>query len=157
GPIAKVEPSFRQKGLIEKRTVATLAPAFELGIWEGYQFYSPTLRTGLSRFFSRFVEAELIYNLRFVDFFNVSPTLSGQNSILGRDFRDPYLLSYLSPALRLYLTDSVLKPQNGAIFGVVYDIMGLGGHFSANRVRPSVRLYWTPHWRLTLAGRFEVG
>lgn len=157
GPIAKLEPTLRQKGLIEKRTVATLSPAFELGIWEGYQFYSPTLRAGLSRFFSRFVEAELTYNLRFVDFFNVSPTLSGQDSILGLDFRDPYLLSYLEPSLRIYLTDSVLKPTNGAILGVVYDIMGLGGDFSANRVRPSVRLYWTPHWRITFAGRFEMG
>lgn len=157
GPIARVEPSFRQKGLIERRTVATLSPAFELGIWEGYQFYSPTLRAGLSRFFSRFVEAELTYNLRFVDFFNVSPALSTGESILGLDFRDPYLLSYLEPSLRVYLTDSVLRPQNGAILGVVYDFMGLGGHFQAHRVRPSVRLYWTPHWRITFAGRFELG
>src|SRR5262249_9905878 len=44
GPIVRLEPKFRQKGLIEKKTVATLAPSFELGIWEGYQFYSPTLR-----------------------------------------------------------------------------------------------------------------
>ncbi|WP_434420697.1 BamA/OMP85 family outer membrane protein [Nannocystis pusilla] len=157
GPIVKLEPTLRQKGLIEKRTVASLSPAFELGIWEGYQFYSPTMRAGLSRFFSRFVEAELAYNFRFVDFFNVSPTLKGKDSILGLDFRDPYTLSYLEPSLRIYLTDSVLRPQNGAILGVVYDIMGLGGDFSAHRVRPSIRLYWTPHWRITFAGRFEMG
>lgn len=158
GPIGRIEPRFRQKGLIEKKTVATLAPAFELGIWEGYQFYSPTLRAGLSRFFGRIVEAELTYNLRFVDFFNVSPTLKTEdNEVLGRDFRDPYLLSYIEPSLRVYLTDSVLKPKNGAIIGVVYDLAGLGGHFSFHRVRPSVRLYWTPHWRLTLAARAELG
>ncbi|MCY1061261.1 BamA/TamA family outer membrane protein [Nannocystis sp. SCPEA4] len=157
GPIVKLEPTLRQKGLIEKRTVASLSPTFELGIWEGYQFYSPTMRAGLSRFFTRFVEAELAYNFRFVDFFNVSPTLKGENSILGLDFRDPYTLSYLEPSLRIYLTDSVLRPKNGAILGVVYDIMGLGGDFSAHRVRPSIRLYWTPHWRITFAGRFEMG
>src|SRR5690606_11979931 len=105
GPVVKLDPSFRQKGLIEKHTVATLAPSFELGIWEGYQFYSPTLRLGLSRFFSRFVEAEVTYNFRFVDFFNVSPTLSAQTSILGLDFRDPYVLSYIEPSVRVYLTD----------------------------------------------------
>lgn len=160
GPFVRFEPTFRQKGLIEKRTVATLTPAFELGIWEGYQFYSPTLRAGLSRFFSRFVEAAITYNFRFVDFFNVSPTLTGQQiqaSILGLDFRDPYLLSYIEPSLRLHLTDSILRPRNGAVLGVVYDFMGLGGDFTAHRVRPSLRLYWTPHWRFTLAGRFEVG
>ncbi|PCC74223.1 Outer membrane protein assembly factor BamA [Nannocystis exedens] len=157
GPVAKLELSFRQKGLIEKRTTATLTPAFELGIWEGYQFYSPTLRTGLSRFFSRFVEAELTYNFRFVDFFNVSPTLSAQNTILGLDFRDPYFLSYIEPSLRIYLTDSILRPKNGAVLGVVYDFFGLGGSFTAHRVRPSLRLYWTPHRRLTFAARIELG
>lgn len=158
GPIVRFEPKLRQKGLIEKKTVATLAPAFELGIWEGYQFYSPTLRAGLSRFFSKFVEAELTYNLRFVDFFNVSPTLKTENNeVLGRDFRDPYLLSYIEPALHVYLTDSILRPKNGAILGVVYDLAGLGGMFNFHRVRPSLRLYWTPHWRLTLAARAELG
>lgn len=158
GPIVRFEPRFRQKGLIEKRTVATLAPGFELGIWEGYQFYTPTLRAGLSRFFGRYVEAELTYNLRFVDFFNVSPTLRVQdNEVLGRDFRDPYLLSYIEPAVHVYLTDSILRPKNGAILGVVYDLAGLGGHFNFHRVRPSLRLYWTPHWRLTLAARAELG
>lgn len=157
GPTFKLDPTLRQKGLLEKRTVATLAPAFELGIWEGYQFYTPTLRAGLSRFFSRFLEIELTYNLRFVDFFNVSPTLDVQRSILGLDFRDPYFLSYLEPAVRLYLTDSILKPTNGAILGVVYDLAGLGGDFSAHKIHPSLRLYWTPHWRFTLAARVELG
>ncbi|WAS91260.1 BamA/OMP85 family outer membrane protein [Nannocystis punicea] len=157
GPIAKLDLSFRQKGLIEKRTTATLTPAFELGIWEGYQFYSPTLRAGLSRFFSRFVETEISYNFRFVDFFNVSPTISSQDTILGLDFRDPYFLSYIEPSVRLYLTDSVLQPKNGAILGLIYDLSGLGGDFTAHRVRPSLRLYWTPHRRLTFAGRIELG
>ena len=157
GPVLKLEPSLRQRGLIEKRTVATLSPGFELGIWEGYQFYTPTLRAGLSRFLGRVVEVEMTYNLRFVDFFNVSPQLNVQKSILGLDFRDPYFLSYIEPSLRIYLTDSILRPTNGVIFGLVYDLAGLGGDFSAHRLRPSVRLYWTPHWRFTLAGRVELG
>lgn len=158
GPIFKIEPAFRQKGLIEKHTTATLAPAFELGIWEGYQFYTPTFRAGLSRFFFKRLQAELTYNFRFVDFFNVSPTLDRDNNeVLGRDFRDPYMLSYIEPALHLYLTDSVLAPKNGAVLGVIYDLAGLGGYYSFHRVRPSVRAYWTPHWRFTLAGRAEVG
>jgi len=157
GPLLRVEPKFQQKGFLEKRTTWTLAPAFELGIWQGYQFYSPTLRMGPSRFFGRHVQLELTYNARFVDFFNVSPALIAPDSIVGRDFRDPYFLSYLEPELTFYFVDSILKPRNGAILGAVYDIAGLGGHFSFHKIQPTLRGYYTPHERVTLAARASVG
>lgn len=144
GPTVRFEPSLKQKGWLEKRTTWTLSPSFELGIWQGYQFYSPQLRMGPSRFFTRFVQLSLTYNLRFVDFFNVSPALDPRKSILGRDFRDPYLISYLEPELTIYLVDDILKPRNGAILGVTYDIAGLGGDFTFHKVDPSIRGYYTP-------------
>lgn len=173
GPVVRFEPSFQQKGWLEKRTTWTLAPSFELGIWQGYQFYSPRLRMGPSRFFTRFVQLELTYNLRFVDFFRVSPALDPNKSILGRDFRDPYLLSYLEPALTFYFVEDILKPRNGAILSAVYDIAGLGGDFSFHKIEPTIRGYFTPRGlcrrvvdvgshdgrfcRLTLAARVGVG
>jgi outer membrane protein assembly factor BamA len=157
GPLLKVEPTLKRKGFLEKHTVWTLAPSFELGIWQGYQFYTPTLRMGASRFFTKYVQLELTYNLRFVDFFNVSPALKTQDSILGRDFRDPYTLSYIEPALNFYFVDSILKPKNGAILGVVYDLAGLGGDFSFHKIVPTIRGYLTPHKRVTFALRLSTG
>ncbi|MBA3545713.1 MAG: BamA/TamA family outer membrane protein [Nannocystis sp.] len=157
GPLLRIEPKFQQKGFLEKRTTWTLAPGFELGIWQGYQFYSPTLRMGPSRFFGRHVQLELTYNAHFVDFFNVSPALNAADSIVGRDFRDPYFVSYLEPELTFYFVDSILKPKNGAILGLLYDIAGLGGHFSFQKFQPTLRGYYTPHERVTLAARASVG
>lgn len=157
GPLFRFEPKFQQKGFLEKRTTWTLAPSFELGIWQGYQFYSPQLRMGPSRFFGKHVELGLTYNARFVDFFNVSPALRVSDSILGLDFRDPYFVSYLEPELNLYFVDSILKPRNGAIINAVYDIAGLGGNFSFHKVQPTLRLYYSPHERVTLAARATVG
>lgn len=157
GPLLRFEPKFQQKGFLEKRTTWTLAPSFELGIWQGYQFYSPQLRMGPSRFFGKHVEASLTYNGRFVDFFNVSPALVAQDSIVGLDFRDPYFVSYLEPELNLYFVDSILKPRNGAIINAVYDIAGLGGNFSFHKIQPTLRGYYSPHERVTLAARATVG
>lgn len=157
GPLVRLEPRFRQKGLLEKGIIWTLAPNFELGIWEGYQFYSPTLRMGTARFFTRFVHLELTYNLRFVDFFNVSPSINENESILGRDFRDPYLLSYIEPVLSFYFIDSILKPRNGVVLATLYDLAGLGGMFSFHKVKPTLRAYYTPHRRVTLAAQASVG
>lgn len=157
GPLFRFEPKFQQKGFLEKRTTWTLAPSFELGIWQGYQFYSPQLRMGPSRFFGKHVELSLTYNARFVDFFNVSPALRASDSLLGLDFRDPYFVSYVEPELNLYFVDSILRPKNGAILGAVYDIAGLGGNFSFHKIQPTLRLYYTPHERVTLAARGTVG
>lgn len=157
GPLLRVEPRLRRKGFLEKHTVWTLAPSFELGIWQGYQFYSPLLRMGASRFFGKYVQLEVTYNLKFVDFFNVSPALNSKESILGRDFRDPYTLSYIEPALNFYFVDSILKPRNGAILGVTYDLAGIGGDFSFNKVVPQIRGYFSPHKRVTFAARVSVG
>jgi len=157
GPLVRVEPRFQKKGFLEKRMVWTLAPGFELGIWQGYQFYAPSLRMGPSRFFGRHVELGLTYNARFVDFFNVSPALRASDSILGLDFRDPYFVSYLEPKLNLYFVDSILRPKNGAIINAVYDIAGLGGNFSFHKFQPTLRLYYTPHERITVAARASVG
>jgi len=157
GPLLEVEPSFTHKGFLERHTTWRLAPHFELGIWEGYQFYSPELRMGPERFFTKYLKLGVTYNLRFVDFFNVDPALNRDSSILGRDFRDPYLISYFEPSATIYLVDSILKPQNGAILSAVYDIAGAGGDFAFHKIRPEVRAYYSPHDRVTLAARTSVG
>lgn len=160
GPIADVEPSLHKKGLLEDQLVWALEPAFELGIWEGYQFYAPRNRVGVSRFFTRFVETGLSHNVRFVDFFDVSPVLDQSRSILGLDFRDPYLVSFVELQLALHLTDRLIDPQNGAVIEATYDLAGgiFGGQYDFHKVIPEVRGYWTPvRNRLQLAVRGQLG
>lgn len=160
GPIAELTPSIRRKGWLERKLVWTAAPSFELGIQNGYQFYAPKTRLGVSRFFTRFFELELSHNFRFVDFFNVSPALDASRSILGLDFRDPYLLSYIELGAKVHLTDRVLAPRHGVVLGVTWDLAGgiFGGNYDYNSVVPEIRGYWTPiKNRLQLALRGQIG
>lgn len=69
GPVAEFSPSLRKKGLLEKRLVWTLSPSVEVGIEEGYQFWSIENRISVSRFFFGLLELTLSHNLRHVDFF----------------------------------------------------------------------------------------
>ncbi|MGB1016588.1 MAG: BamA/TamA family outer membrane protein, partial [Nannocystaceae bacterium] len=157
GPVVKVGPKLRKKGLLERRLVWTLEPGFELGINEGYQFWSPTNRIGVSRFFFRFLELGVSHNLRYVNFFNLLEGFNSQASLLGLDFKDPYLLSYLQFVQKFYFTDQIVNPDNGAILGVTYDLAGLGGDYDYHKVTPSLRAYWRIIEHIQLAGRVEVG
>ena len=159
GPIAGLDITMRKKGLLEKHLVWTASPGFELGIWEGYQFWSLRHRLGVSRFFTRFVELGVSYNNRFVDFFNISDVLDTNRTILGLDFRDPYFLAFVEVVGTLHLTDQIVEPRNGVRFSTSYDIAStyLGGQFDYHRVEPDLRAYWRPHDRVQLAARGRVG
>ena len=159
GPIAKLDLELSKKGLLEKRLVWTESPGIELGIWEGYQFYSVTNRLGVSRFFTRYFELSLSYNNRFTDLFDVQPDLDRNRTVLGLDFRDPYFLAFVQAKPTLYLTDSILDPKNGAQLSVAYDLANrhLGGQFNYHRIEPDLRGYYRPHDRVQLAARARVG
>lgn len=160
GPIGRFEPRVRKKGLLEDHLVWTLEPGVELGLQEGYQFYALANRVGVSRFFTRYVEVGLSHNVRFVDFFAISPTLDGNRSLLGLDFRDPYRLSFVQVELNLRFTDRLVDPNDGVALSVTYDLAGgiFGGQFDYHKIVPEVRAYWTPiARRLQLAVRGQVG
>jgi outer membrane protein assembly factor BamA len=159
GPITELDLELRKKGLLEKRLVWTEAPGFELGIWEGYQFYAVTNRIGVSRFFTRWFELGLGYNNRFADLFNIEPTLDRNRTILGLDFRDPYFLAYFDLVPTLHLTDDIVTPSNGVRFSVEYELANrwFGGQFSYQRIEPDLRAYYRPHERVQLAARARIG
>ena len=159
GPIFKAEPTFEKKGLLEKKLVWKLEPKFEIDVQQGYQFYSPNNRFGVSRFFGRFLEAGISHNLRFVDFFDVSPTLEQRDTILGLGFQDPYLLSFLQFDVNVFLTDRILQPRNGVVLSTTYDISTryLGSQFDYHKVLPEMRAYWQAHERLQFALRLQTG
>ena len=160
GPVIDFEPRLRKKGLLERGLVWTAAPRLEVGIQEGYQFWSFQTRVGVSRFFTRYFELGLFHNFRYVDFFNMSDIIRQDETILGPDFRDPYFLSYLAPEMRINLTDRLVDPRNGVVMELRYNLAGgvLGGQFDYHKITPQVRGYWTivPR-RLQIAARASAG
>lgn len=159
GPVLKVVPAFTKKGIGEEYLVWTERPSFTLDIREGYQFYAPGNRLGVSRWFAGFVRADLSHNLRYVDFFAKSPQLSANSSVLGRDFRDPFTLSYVELQTELYFVDSISEPRDGAIFEFLYDLAGgvLLGDYAFQKFEGVARGYWRPFERLQLAARLQTG
>ncbi len=159
GPIGALDVEVRKKGLLERQLVWTEAPGFELGIWQGYQFYSVSNRLGVSRFFTRWLELGLAYNNRFVDLFDISPELDRNRTVLGLDFRDPYVLSFLELTPTLHLTDQILRPSNGVRLSLPYAFSHryLGSQFDYHRIEPDLRGYYRPHERVQLAARARVG
>ena len=160
GPIAKVMPRLRKKGLLEDHLIWTLSPTYELGLQEGYQFHAPSNRVGVSRFFTRFFELGVSHNLRYVDFFAITETLDRSRTLLGPDFRDPYVLSYIEVQPRVHLTDRLIDPRHGVELGLTYDLAGgiFGGQFDYHRLTPELIGYYTPlRNRLQLAVRAQVG
>jgi outer membrane protein assembly factor BamA len=159
GPVVNIDLRGEKKGLLEQGLVWTVEPGVELGIEQGYQFWSLRHRFGVSRFFTRWFQAQLSHSLRFVDFFAVSPTLDVGGTLLGPDYRDPYILSYISLEGRIWAVDNYVAPNDGAVIGTEYRVAGgpFGGQFDYQEVLPFVRLYWRPIRRLQLAGRAQLG
>lgn len=159
GPVLKLTPSFSKKGWLEPKMKWRIEPEFELGIEEGYQFYTPRLRVGFSRWLWKFTLIDVSYNFEFYDFFNVSPLLDSSVTQLGRDFRDPYILSYLRFKYQLFFTDDFFVPRNGAIIGLTWDAAGtiLGGHYDFHKLIPEVKVYWQVFSHLQVALRAETG
>lgn len=159
GPIAGLDIHGEKKGLLEKHLVWTLDPRLELGVEQGYQYWAAKHRFGLSRFFTRWFELELSHSLRYVDFFSVSPTLSSDETILGLDFRDPYVLSYVGVDATIYAVDRITDPNDGVELGANYKIAGgpFGGDFDYQEISPFLRAYWRPINRLQFALRGRVG
>ncbi|PRQ03949.1 BamA/OMP85 family outer membrane protein [Enhygromyxa salina] len=162
GPTAELDLHVEKQGLLEKYLVWTLDPRIELGIEQGYQFWTGEHRFGVSRFFTRWFQLRLSHTLRYVDFFSVSSTLRGETegqTFLGLDFRDPYIISYLGATATLFAVDTIAAPTNGAVLELEYRVAGgpLGGQYDFQELTPVVRGYWRPIERLQLAARVRLG
>jgi outer membrane protein assembly factor BamA len=159
GPVLKLVPSFRKKGWGEDHLQWLLRPSYQVGIQPGYQFHAPATAFGVARWLGRRVHVETTYNVRFVDFFSVAPELDGTSSLLGRDFRDPYLLSYLHLGVDLNFADSLMAPKNGALLGAVYEFAGgpLAGDFDYHKLVATWRGFWRPWSRFQTAARLRTG
>ena len=159
GPVALVDLQLQKKGLLEKHLVWTLDPRFELGIEQGYQFWSVQHRFGLSRFFTRWFQLRASHTLRYVNFFSVSPNLRVDQTFLDLDFRDPYVISYVDVGATLFAIDRIPGPNDGAVIGLEYRIAGgpFGGGYDFHELSPILRAYWRPIDRLQLAARARVG
>lgn len=160
GPVFTVAPGLTKKGLLEDHLIWTLEPRWDMDVRDGYQFQSPSNRMGVSRWFAGMVRLGLSHNLRYVDFFNLSNNLQGPGAtLLGLDFHDPYVLSYLEFKASLFMSDSIVAPHNGVIVEGTYDLAGgvLQGDYDYHKFEGVVRGYWRPWPRLQLAARVNGG
>ena len=144
GPVIEVRPELTKKGLLEDHLRWSEAPQFVLGLNQGYQYYSLGNRLGVSRWFLRRLRLGLGHEVEVVDFFNTTPRLDPRASVLGLDFRDPYLLSAPYFTASWFLVDRVASPTNGAIFQSMHSI-------SEGRVGSDFNFY-----RTTITGTFYL-
>lgn len=159
GPVVAVVPTLSRKGFLEDHLVWAITPAFEMNLQEGYQYWAVKGQAGLARWFEGRVHLSLNYNAHYVDFFHVSPTLDARKSLLGRDFRDPYFLSFLELRMEAYLTDAIVNPKNGIVLDFVYDLAGgiLGGTYDYHKIVLGMRGYLKAASWLQFAGRMQAG
>lgn len=159
GPLVLVEPKLTRKGWLDPALQWTLAPAYELGIEQGYKFQSVRLRPGVSRFFFGGLRLAVNHTIEFFDFFDLDANLDGAVTRLGLDFADPYILSYLTLDARLHLTDDLFEPTNGVVLAARWDFAGgvFGGDFEFWRLEPEAAAYWRVTERLQLAARARIG
>lgn len=159
GPVVRFQPWLTKKGLVDDQLVWTLRPSFSVDILEGYQYYSPSNRVGVSRWLGGVVRADISHTTKFVDFFNADPRLDNAGTILGRDFRDPFLLSYLELQATAWFVDSFTETQNGVVLEATYDLAGgpFQGDYDFHKLEGGARLYWKPWERLQIAARAGAG
>jgi len=159
GPVLSLAPSLGRKGILEDHLYWSVSPKFEVDLRQGYQYQAPSNRLGVSRWFGGIYKATLSHNIRRVDFFNISPTLDAGATILGKDFRDPFVLSYLQLRGQLFAANSIARPTDGVIGDARYNFSS-GAFMSAydfHELRAGARAYWRPTPRLQLAARLRVG
>lgn len=159
GPVVVFSPVFTKKGLLEDQLQWRLNPRFDVNVYEGYQYLSPSNVIGVSRWIAGFLNVDLSHNYRHVDFFNVSPELDSKRSILGRDFRDPFSLSSLELKLKAYFVDSLIEPDEGLIVELGYGLDGsfFGSSYDFHQLDAKVRAYWRPFSRLQIAAQLRSG
>lgn len=159
GPVVKVRPEFTKKGLLERHLLWSFAPQYKLDLEQGYQYHSLSDRFGVSRWFKGRYRAGINHTLDYVNFFNLSPELDPETSLLGRDFRDPYLLSMLEVQAAAYFVDSVTKPENGVIMETSFGVAAsqIGSDFTYERMVAQARGYWRVAPWLQIASRAKTG
>jgi outer membrane protein assembly factor BamA len=97
--------------------------------------------------------------VEYVDFFGLVPSFEANSSLLGLDFQDPFVLSYVEAKAALFLTDAIVSPRDGLVFEVAYDLAGglFQGDYDFHKLEGEVRGYWRMLRPLQLAARFGSG
>ncbi len=159
GPVASLSPKFTKKGLLEKHLLWSINPKIAVDLEEGYQYLKVSDRMGVSRWFEGTYLLGLNHIADYVDFFNLSPQLDQSKVLLGRDFRDPYLLSMVELSAAAFFVDHITSPTNGVIAETSYALASefVLSNFDYHKALLTLRGYWKPFARLQLASRVRGG
>ena len=102
--------------------------AFEMGVEEGYRYATPEFSPSISWNMAPMLTLGFAYHLRYFDY--IEPQLESfewDETALGMDFTDPYLLSFVSQQLILDSREGGLVTRSG-LYGI-YEISEAGGPF----------------------------
>lgn len=159
GPVASLNPKLTQKGLLERHLLWSVNPSVEVDLEEGYQYFMAKNRFGISRWFLGHILLGVGQNTDYVDFFNLDPALDERTALLGRDFRDPYLLSSLELNAAAYYVDQISAPTNGIILSLDYNFASkyVLSDFDFHKTLLTLRGYLKPGRWLQLATRLRAG
>lgn len=159
GPVASINPKITKKGLLERHLLWSVNPTVALDLQEGYQYFTVKNRFGVSRWFAGRFLVGIGQNTDYVDFFNLDPELDQRTALLGRDFRDPYLLSSLEAHAAAYFVDQITSPTDGVIIEATYNFASevVLSDFDFHKALFGIRGYLKPFERLQLASRARAG
>ena len=159
GPVVRFTPRLSRKGILERHLQWSLTPSVSTDVQPGYQYWSPSNRLGVSRWFGGALRASLSHTVRYVDFFGLTPGLDNGATQLGRDFRDPFVLSYVELRQDLFFVDSITSPRDGVVLDLTYALAGGAflGDYDFHKLSGGVRAYSRPLKRLQIAARIRAG
>jgi outer membrane translocation and assembly module TamA len=136
----------------------------ELGVEEGYRYWTPEFSPGLSWRVGPQLTLGFSYHLRYFDYLALTLDESDLGRTrLGLDFTDPYLLSFLRQKLTVDRRDHVLFTRRGTygLFQVSEAGGPFGGQFNFVRLDADQRAYLPVRGILrsrgTIAGRAAGG
>lgn len=144
GPIILSEPELVIPHFPARAWQASLGVSVEVGVEQGYRFFSPKLTPALRWRVTDRIDVELGYQLVFFDYLTDIEDLAGiSNNRLGLDNSDPYLLSLLQQKLIYSSRDDVLFPRRGLYAEYELSEAGgpVGGQFNFLRLKADQRAY----------------
>lgn len=128
-----------------KRWQVSNTVSYELGVEEGYRFSTPAWSPGLSGRLGEHWTVGSSYHLVYFDYIDLTIDPSKALRRFDLNFRDPYLLSYLTQSVQYDTRDDILSPRSG-LYGI-YDVSEAGGPFGGFydyvRFRADQRVYFS--------------
>jgi translocation and assembly module TamA len=120
-----------------------VTPSVERDVQVGFTYWAPAARIGVDRTFFDHLTLDVGYKVTYYDFNDISPSLI-QDTPLGQDFQEKFLLESLEQRVTLDYRDNPLNPKQGLFARGVVQESGnyvIGGMFQFLKLTAGVEGY----------------